>query len=284
VETTNGTTSNKPAKKKTAMNDKMIVVIFDNEKKAYEGAKALKDLHAEGSITLYANAVIAKDASGKVIVKETADQGPLGTGVGLITGSLIGLLGGPVGVALGAGAGTFGGMLYDFAKVGVGEDFIDEVAQNLQPGKVAVVAEVWEEWVMPVDTRMEAAGGAVFRWAREEVLDSQIERDAAALKAEVADLKAEHARADREAKAKLQAKISAANAKLQATQERAKAAAEATKQEMDAKIKSLKEQVAKAQGAAKAKLEARIAEIQSEYKRRANKLHQAWELTKEALA
>ena len=270
------------------MNDKMIVVIFDNEKKAYEGAKALKDLHAEGSITLYANAVITKDANGKMIVKQTADQGPLGTGVGLITGSLIGLLGGPVGVALGAGAGTFGGMLYDFARVGVGEDFIDEVAQNLQPGKVAVGAEVWEEWVMPVDTRMEAAGGAVFRRERGEVLDSQIERDAAALKAEVADLKAEHARAHREAKAKLQAKIqakiSAANAKLQATQERAKAAAEATKQEMDAKIKSLEEQVAKAQGAAKAQLEARIAEVQSEYKRRANKLHQAWELTKEALA
>jgi chromosome segregation ATPase len=175
-------------------------------------------------------------------------------------------------------------MLYDFAKVGVGEDFIDEVAQNLQPGKVAVVAEVWEEWVMPVDTRMEAAGGVVFRRAREEVLDSQNERDAAALKAEVAGLKAEHARAHGEAKAKLQAKISAANAKLQATQERAKAAAEATKQEMDAKIKSLKEQVAKAQGAAKAKLEARIAEVQSDHKRRANKLHQAWELTKEALA
>ena len=148
------------------MNDKMIVVIFDNEKKAYEGVKALKDLDAEGSITLYASAVIAKDASGKLTVKQEADQGPLGTGVGLLTGSLIGLLGGPVGVALGASAGTFGGMLYDFAKVGVGEDFLDEVGQHLQPGKVAVVAEIWEEWVMPVDTRMEAAGGVVFRRAR----------------------------------------------------------------------------------------------------------------------
>jgi hypothetical protein len=44
-----------------------------------------------------------------------------------------------------------------------------------------------------------------------------MERDAAALKAEVADLKAEYARADREAKAKLQAKMSVAKAKLQAT-------------------------------------------------------------------
>jgi uncharacterized membrane protein len=266
------------------MSNKMIVVIFDNEKNAYEGAKTLKDLHAEGSITLYASAVMAKDASGKVSVKQAADQGPLGTGVGLITGSLIGLLGGPVGVALGAGAGTFGGLLYDLAQAGVGEDFLSEVGQNLQPGKVAVVAEILEEWVMPVDTRMEAAGGVVFRRAREEVEDAQIARDTAALKAEVADLKAEHARAHREAKAKLEAKISAASARLQATQARAKAAAEARKLEMDAKIKSLQEQVAKARGADKARLEARMAAVRSEYKRRASKLKQAWELTKEALA
>ena len=51
------------------MNDKMMVVIFDDEKKAYEGIKALKDLHAEGSITLYASAVIAKEADGKLTVK-----------------------------------------------------------------------------------------------------------------------------------------------------------------------------------------------------------------------
>ncbi len=109
------------------MDNKMIVVIFDNEKQAYEGSKALKDLHAESSITLYASAVIAKDAGGKVTVQQEADEGPLGTGVGLVTGSLIGLLGGPVGVAIGATAGTFGGVLYDLAKVGVGGDFLDEV-------------------------------------------------------------------------------------------------------------------------------------------------------------
>ena len=274
----------KSTKSRIDMDDKMIVVIFDNEKNAYEGFKALKDLHAEGSITLYASAVIAKDAGGKVTVKQAAERGPLGTGVGLVTGGLIGLLGGPVGAALGAYAGSLGGVLYDLAKAGVGADFLAEVEENLQPGKAAVVAEIWEEWVMPLDDRMEAVGGVVFRRVRGEVLDSQLERDAAALKAELAELKAEYTRADREAKAKLRAKISTAKAKLRATRDRAKAAAEATKQEMDAKIKSLKEQVARAQGDAKAKLEARIAEVQSGYKQRAGKLHQAWELTKEALA
>jgi uncharacterized membrane protein len=266
------------------MDSKMIVAVFDTEKQAYEGSKALKDLHAEGSITLYAGAVIAKDAGGKVTVKQEADEGLFGTGVGLVTGSLIGLLGGPVGVAIGATAGTFGGVLYDLEQAGVGGDFLDEVGRHLQPGKVAVVAEVSEEWVIPVDTRLEAAGGVVFRRARAEVVDSQIERDAAALKAELADLKAEHACADKLAKAKLQAKIASAKARLEATRDRAKAAVDATKREMEAKIKSLKEQVAKARADRKARIEARIAEVQSEYKRRSGKLHQAWELTKEALA
>jgi len=265
------------------MDDKMIVTVFDNEKKAYEGVKVLKELHAEGSITLYASAVITKNGAGKVSVKQVDDQGPVGTGVGLATGTLIGLLGGPVGVAIGAGVGAFGGMMYDLAKVGVGGDFLEEVAQHMKRGKVAVVAEAREEWVMPLDTRMEAAGGVVIRRMRDEVLDSQIERDAAALKAEIADLKAERARANREAKAKLQVKINVAQARLQKTRERAKAAAEATEQEMEAKVKALKEQIAKTNGEARARLEARIAEIQSDHKRRAKKLHQAWELTKEAL-
>jgi uncharacterized membrane protein len=264
--------------------DKMIVVVFDSESKAYEGSKALRELHADGSITLYAMGVIAKDASGKVTVKEAADEGPLGTAVGLVTGSLIGLLGGPIGVAIGAGTGTLGGILYDLANVGVGEDFLAEVGGRLQPGKTAVVAEVGEDWSMPVDTRMEAAGGVVLRRGLGEVQDALIERDTDALEAEIAQLKAEYARATGKAKVKLQAKIDATKAKLQATHDRAKAALEAARQKMDAKIKSLQEQAAKAKGEEKAKIEKRIAEVQSEYNRRTDKLKQAWELTKQALA
>jgi uncharacterized membrane protein len=266
------------------MEDKMIVAVFDNERTAYEGLKALNDMDAEGSITLYASAVIAKNAEGKLTVKQTADEGPLGTGVGLFTGSLIGLLGGPAGVAVGALTGMAGGALYDLATLGVGGDFLDEVGRQLTPGKVAVVAEIWEEWVTPLDTRIEAVGGIVFRRTRGEFVDAQMERDIASLKAEVADLKAEYARASSEAKAKLQAKIDATNAKLKAAHDRAGAAAEAIKREMDAKVGALRGRVAKAKGDAKAKLEARIAQLQSDHRRRADKLHQAWELTKEALA
>ncbi len=264
--------------------DRMLVATFDEEKKAYEGSKILRELDAEGSIGLYAMAVIGKDASGTWVVKQEAERGPLGTGVGLFTGAVLGLFGGPVGVAIGAGIGTFGGALYDLAEAGVSSDFVAEVGAQLRSGNYAVVADVWEEWTTPVDTRLEAAGGTVARRARAEVVDVQLQQDAAALKAELEQLKAERARVAKEDKAKLDAKIETVKAKLHATQERASAALAAAKEENEARIAALRARMAKARGDAKAKMEARIAQRRAANERRSKLLHEAWELTKQALA
>jgi len=264
--------------------DKMLVVVFDSELKAYEGSRALQELQNEGSINLYAKAVIARDADGKVTVKEQGDMGPVGTAVGLLTGSLIGLLGGPVGLAIGAYAGTVGGLFYDLGQLTVGGDFLSEVEQSLLPGKAAVVAEAWEEWTTPVDARMESLGGVVIRRTRGDIVDAQIERDSAALNADLAELEAEYDQATGEAKANLQKKIDAVKAKLHATQEAIEAKIEASQKETEAKIKSLQEQAAKESGERKAKREARIAELKADQKRRSDLLKQAWELTKEAVS
>jgi uncharacterized membrane protein len=264
--------------------NKMIVAVFNDESDAYEGVNSLKELHAGGSLTLYATAVIAKDANGKVIVKQSDDQGPFGTVFGMTTGSLIGLLGGPVGLAVGAATGTLAGSLYDLAKVGVGEDFLAEVSQHLSPGKVAVVAEIDEEWVIPLDTRLDALGGIVFRRARGEFIDAQIERESAADKAEIAKLKAEYNQAVGEAKGKLKAKLNAAQNRLQARRDSLKERIEAIKREGEAKIKSLQEQAAQAKGEMKEKLEKRVAEERAGHKLRVDKLSKAWLLIKEAAA
>src|SRR5512138_1277970 len=197
--------------------DKVLIVVFDNENKAYESSKTLQELENEGSIHLYAEAVIMRDADGKASVKQSRDKGPVGTAVGLLTGSLIGLIGGPVGVAVGAGVGTSGGFLYDMAHLGVGQDFLDGVGQSLKPGRAAVVAEVWEDWMLPVDSKMEALGGVVFRRTRRDSLDRQIEWDITTLKTEIDELETERDRASAETKKKLQAKINTVKAKLQAT-------------------------------------------------------------------
>ena len=77
----------------------------------------------------------------------------------------------------------------DLVNLGVGVDFLDEVSRQLSPGKAAIVAEIEEEWVTPLDTRMEALGGTIYRRPRAEVIDVKMERDAALLQAELDKLK-----------------------------------------------------------------------------------------------
>ena len=59
--------------------DRMLVVVFDNESKAYEGSRSLQQLDGDGSIAVYAATVIAKNPDGTTAVKQGADSGPLGT-------------------------------------------------------------------------------------------------------------------------------------------------------------------------------------------------------------
>src|SRR5215469_2559494 len=103
--------------------DRMLVVVFDNENKAYEGKKALLQLDGEGSISVYAYTVLAKNADGTATVKQGDDVGPIGSLLGTSFGTLIGVLGGPVGMAIGATAGMAVGSTVDLDNVRVGSDF-----------------------------------------------------------------------------------------------------------------------------------------------------------------
>ena len=226
--------------------DRMLVVVFDSESKAYEGKKALLQLDSEGSIGVYAYAVVAKNADGTASVKQGDDSGPLGTLVGTSLGSLIGVLFGPVGLAVGATAGFAGGATADLTNAGVGEDFIDDVTKVLSPKKVAVVAEIEEDWTTPVDTRMEVIGGTVFRRALSDVSHTIHEENVAAMKADMAQFKAEHAQAHADRKAKLQEKINQLDSKIQAQLQKAKEKRQAAESQAQAKVKILKAKAAAA--------------------------------------
>jgi uncharacterized membrane protein len=264
--------------------NRMLVVVFANESDAYAGARALEQLHADGRISLYSSAVVAKDAKGKVSIKEAVARGPIGTGIGMAVGALIGVLGGPAGMALGAAAGTLVGALRDYWVAGVDIDFVEEVEESLQPGKLAVVAELDEDWVIAVDNAMEAAGGVVFRRARADVADAQIDKELAAIKAEIAELKAEYHNASGHAKTSLQAKVAAADARLEKALQRANHRLEQLEHEAQAKIGALEQQLAKTQGELREKLEDRLTRVRTAYASRGAKLKQAWGLTRQALA
>ena len=151
---------------------KFVVVTLPDEAKAYEGTRALKELHAEGSLTVYGMAVVAKDRDGKVSVKEAAAAGPLGLAVGALVGGLLGILAGPVGAIAGAAGGALVGSYSDLFNLGLGTDFVQKVSAELAPGKTAIIAEVAERWDTPTDSRMAALGGTVLRSWRSDVEDA----------------------------------------------------------------------------------------------------------------
>ena len=229
--------------------DRMLVVVFGNETKAYEGKKALLQLDNEGSISVYAYAVVAKNADGTASIKQGDDAGPLGSLVGTSLGSLIGVLFGPVGLAVGATAGLAGGAAADLTNAGVGDDFINDVSKGLRPSTVAVVAEIEEDWTTPVDTRMEAIGGTVFRRALSDVRHQVHQENVAAMKADMAQFKAEHAQARADRKAKLEEKINKLDSKIQAQLQTAKEKRQAAEQEAEAKAQILKSKALVAEAA-----------------------------------
>jgi uncharacterized membrane protein len=230
--------------------DRMLVVVFDSEKEAYEGKKALLQLEDEGSIAVYAYAVVAKNADGIRTVKQGDDPGGLSTLVGTAVGSVIGLLGGPIGLAVGSAVGLAVGSGVDLNNGRIGGDFIDDVSKDLQPNRFAVVAEIQEDWTTPVDTRMEAMGGIVFRRALSEVKDTVDNEDIAAMKADLAQLKVEHAQARADRKTKLQQKINELDSKIQAHLEKAKERRQAAEAQAKAKVEILKTKAAAAKSKA----------------------------------
>ncbi|MEX1241554.1 MAG: DUF1269 domain-containing protein [Cyclobacteriaceae bacterium] len=193
--------------------NKILVAVFENETTAHEGLSALKDLHQDGDITLYATAVISKDQNGELQLKTAADRGAVGAATGLLAGSLIGLIGGPVGLAIGAASGFLGGLIFDISSDDINIQFVDEVSGALTKGKTAVIAEIDESWTVPVDTRL--AKAMVFRRLKNEVFDEQLARESEAIAAEYQKLEEELAEAGKESKAQIESAIAKLKDKAQ---------------------------------------------------------------------
>ena len=272
--------------------NKVIFVGFDTEQKAYEGNRALYDMHREGTLTLYNDAVVVKDLGGNVAVRRAPDAEPVGAFGGMLTGGLIGLLGGPVGAAVGLGAGTLIGAAFDLTKEGVDRDFVEEAGARLEPGKAAVIAEIDEQWQVPLDTRMEGLGGKLVRRTQTQIEDAYLEREIetaqkelAVLESEtVAEVKATQTEKARKRDEKLQAKVDAAKRKVQEKEDELARKLQSVQDEGDQKIAVLEAQKATATAESKAALERRLADVRSDYGRRTGRLQEAVDRRKVANA
>ena len=94
--------------------DKVVVVAFADDAKAYEALATVKQLDRDGRIDLVEGVVVTRDQDGRVHIKDEAgDDNLVGTASGGLIGLLIGILGGPLGVLLGGATGLLLGSLYD---------------------------------------------------------------------------------------------------------------------------------------------------------------------------
>ena len=251
--------------------EKMIVAVFDNEPKALEGLQTFRDLDREGHISLYDVQMVAKEPSGAVRVIDYPDISSFAMPAGgTAVGALVGLLGGPVTAVLGGAAGLLLGTIGGLEETGVTDEFVSDVKAALTPGKAAVVADVAEEWETPVDTELEHAGGVVYRRTLALIETTQDDRDAAAHRAEMDQLKAERAKAKSERLAKIDAKIDNLRAKLEGAIERKRAKMQLREQQREAKIQALKSKADQAQGEVRKRQEARIAELRRDYAEKVN--------------
>ena len=118
-------------------------------------------LHAEGGIAQLGMAVMVKEPSGQVLVKEKTASGALATVVTALIGGFAGAAGGPVGAAIGAAGGSLVGLGADLIHRRDATAFVDQVSRQLAPGQGALVTEITEDGTAAFTERMQAMGGMV---------------------------------------------------------------------------------------------------------------------------
>ena len=140
---------------------KFVLVTFSDEAKAHQGICAVRDLHAKGSIKLYASALIARDSGGKLSVQEITNEGRGGAVAGALIGGLAGLPAGPLAATIGAAGGALIGISADLTNQHAETAFAEKISRDLAPDRTAIVAELADDGVIPFQTLMEAIGGSV---------------------------------------------------------------------------------------------------------------------------
>ncbi len=165
--------------------ENVLAGVFDSEAQARAASVALERLAEADTIGLNAGAIVTKSAGGAITVSGAHRPAPEGALGATAVGTIIVMLGGPVGLAIGAATGLALGATADVFDLKVERDFLADVERALEPGKSAVVAQIYEE-TGPVNERMAALGAVVvFRRAHTAAADQEYEKGVAAIKRRV---------------------------------------------------------------------------------------------------
>jgi uncharacterized membrane protein len=145
-----------------SMADVLVVAVFDEEKTAWDGVVTASTIAAQGKLGLHDACLVVRAPDGTVHKRETHDistskGGWYGGAWGLLGGAILGF---PIAVAAaGAGLGAFMARRRD---LGITDEFEQEVAERLTPGKSAAVVLVEESHATQIEDAARARGA----WTR----------------------------------------------------------------------------------------------------------------------
>ena len=144
--------------------ENVVMITFDVEAQAYQAFSQLKNDSVNSAYTILQMAVI-KNGDGKIVPVDGFDSGIDSTG------SVVGILGGPLGVLLGASIGLLTGSIMDANDADDNSSLILYGSQALGEGKTAIVALVQESDEKAFDLRLADYRCTITRWDAGEIAD-----------------------------------------------------------------------------------------------------------------
>ncbi|WP_411144295.1 DUF1269 domain-containing protein [Streptomyces sp. x-80] len=129
------------------MNDSILFLNVDDPQTGHLALDSLRQAHADGEVKLREGAVIARDADGVLDFPDAVDS--TGTArafaAGGLIGGLLGILGGPLGVMIGFGAGGLIGGAHDAREATAANAALEILAAEVPPGSTVLVVELVED-------------------------------------------------------------------------------------------------------------------------------------------
>jgi uncharacterized membrane protein len=195
--------------------DSVAVVGFRENDKAYEGLTVLKSLSDQGKLTARSAAVVERDQTGKLQIKDSfdADTGVATVGGGLV-GMVLGAIAGPYGMLLGLTGGALAGGSFELRRGDEQDEVLTQLNAAINPGHTVLVAQVNEPTVAVLDKAMGDLDGVVIRKSEGDVLTELEAAEDAAHAAQQAARKAVREKKKAEIKQNREDRIAALKAKL----------------------------------------------------------------------
>lgn len=126
---------------------KIVAVAYDDVEMADRALERIRGLEEGNQLALEDAAVVVRGEDGSISHHSLGDQPGdrvQGGAIGALTGTLVGMLFGPVGAVVGMlGGGAIGAQHWH--EVAITESFVEELANGLQPGSSAIVVLGEEE-------------------------------------------------------------------------------------------------------------------------------------------